>query len=61
MAGAELPPLETSAFVFAMVSGMLMGRRFAHRLPSWQIQRGFALLLLAVAIQMMIKAMINWA
>jgi uncharacterized membrane protein YfcA len=61
MANAELPFMETTAFVSAMVAGMLIGRRLAHRLHAWHIQRGFALLLLIVSAQMMIRAYFNFS
>jgi uncharacterized membrane protein YfcA len=37
-AGAELPVIETSSFVGAMVSGMLVGRKVSRRLQAWQVQ-----------------------
>jgi len=37
-AGAELPVIETSSFVDAMVSGMLVGRKVSRRLQAWQVQ-----------------------
>ena len=60
LAGAELPLVETSSFVVAMVSGMLMGRRVSRQLQAWQVQRGFALLLLGVSAYMLVKAFMNF-
>lgn len=56
LAGAELPVIETSGFVGAMVSGMLVGRKVSRRLQPWQVQRGFAFLLLIVSAYMLFKA-----
>jgi uncharacterized membrane protein YfcA len=56
MSGAALPWFETSAFVVAMVSGMLTGRHLSRRLNPKQVQLGFALLLLALSCYMMFKA-----
>jgi uncharacterized membrane protein YfcA len=42
-----------------MVAGMLIGRRVSHRLKAWHIQRGFAMLLLAVSLQMLIGTGLN--
>jgi uncharacterized membrane protein YfcA len=60
LAGAILPPYETSAFVLAMISGMLIGRVFSRRLVSWQIQRVFAMLLCFVSTYMMYKAIVSY-
>jgi uncharacterized membrane protein YfcA len=54
--GAQLPPLETSGFVFAMVSGMLIGRTVSRRLDARQVQTGFAGLLMALAVYLSVKA-----
>jgi uncharacterized membrane protein YfcA len=56
LSGAHFPALETSCFVAAMVSGMLVGRQAASRLPGAQLQKGFAVLLLAVGGFMFWKA-----
>jgi uncharacterized protein len=56
LAGAELPLMETSSFVGAMVTGMLIGRKVSRRLQPWQIQRGFAFLLFLVSAFMLFKA-----
>ena len=55
-AGAELPIVETSSFVGAMIGGMLIGRRVSRRLQPWQVQRGFAFLLFIVSAYMLFKA-----
>ncbi len=54
--GAQLPVLETSGFVLAMVSGMLLGRHLSRRLDARQVQIGFAALLWGLAIYLMFKA-----
>ena len=56
LAGAELPMVETSSFIGAMIGGMLMGRRVSRRLQPWQVQRGFAFLLFFVSAYMLFKA-----
>ena len=60
LAGAELPVVETSSFVGAMISGMLIGRRVSRKLQAWQVQRGFALLLFCVSGYMLVKAYLNF-
>jgi uncharacterized membrane protein YfcA len=60
LAGAELPVVETSSFVGAMIGGMLIGRRVSRKLQAWQVQRGFALLLFAVSLYMLGKAYLNF-
>jgi uncharacterized membrane protein YfcA len=60
LAGAELPVVETSSFVGAMIGGMLVGRRVSRKLQAWQVQRGFALLLFAVSLYMLGKAYLNF-
>jgi uncharacterized membrane protein YfcA len=54
--GAQLPGLETSGFVLAMVSGMLLGRHLSRRLDARQVQMGFAALLMALALYLITKA-----
>ena len=60
LAGAEIPWVETSCFVAAMVAGMLAGRRVSRQLKSWQVQRGFAALLACVSVYMFVKAYLNF-
>jgi uncharacterized membrane protein YfcA len=60
LAGAELPVVETSSFVGAMISGMLIGRRVSRKLQAWQVQRGFAILLFAISLYMLAKAYSNF-
>jgi uncharacterized membrane protein YfcA len=60
LAGAELPVVETSSFVGAMIGGMLVGRRVSRKLQAWQVQRGFALLLFCVSGYMLVKAYLNF-
>jgi len=54
--GAQLPVVETSGFVGAMISGMLMGRLVSRKLQAWQVQLGFSALLMCVSVYMLIKA-----
>jgi uncharacterized membrane protein YfcA len=56
MSGVALPWFETSAFMLAMVSGMLSGRHLSRRLNAKQVQLGFSWLLLALSLYMMLKA-----
>lgn len=58
LTGATLPLVETSLFVMAMVSGMLVGRHFSRRLNPQQVQLGFAFLLVGLSLYMLGKA---WA
>lgn len=60
LAGAELPVIETTGFVGAMISGMLVGRRVSRKLQPWQVQRGFAALLFIVSAYMLFKAYLNF-
>ena len=60
LAGVELPLIETSGFVMSMISGMLIGRLISRKLQSWQVQRGFALLLSFVSFYMFYKAVMNY-
>jgi uncharacterized membrane protein YfcA len=60
MAGVELPVVETSSFVIAMVGGMLVGRSVSRKLQTWQVQRGFALLLWGVSGYMIFRAYLNF-
>ena len=60
LAGTELPLIETSSFVGAMVSGMLVGRKVSRRLEPWQVQRGFAFLLFIVSAYMLFKAFLAY-
>ena len=60
LAGAELPVVETSSFVGAMICGMLIGRRVSRKLQPWQVQRGFAVLLSLVSAYMLFKAYLNF-
>jgi len=56
LSGADLPLVETASFVAAMMGGMLIGRRVSRKLQAWQVQRGFAMLLAAVSLYMLLKA-----
>jgi len=60
LTGTELPVIETSSFVGAMVSGMLVGRKVSRRLEPWQVQRGFAFLLFIVSAYMLFKAFLAY-
>ena len=50
--GVTLPVAVTAMFSAAAIAGMLIGRQFARRLSSVQIQRGFAALLVAAALML---------
>jgi uncharacterized membrane protein YfcA len=50
--GARPPPEATAWFAAATAAGMLLGRRLAARLSAAQVQTGFAVLLLGVALMM---------
>ncbi len=56
ISGAQLPLAETSGFVGAMISGMLMGRLVSRKLQAWQVQLGFSALLMCVSVYMLFKA-----
>lgn len=56
MHGATLPFPFTLWFVFSMVTGMLIGRRLSHHLPASWVQKGFAGLLITVALGMAIHS-----
>jgi uncharacterized membrane protein YfcA len=60
LGGAQIPFYETSCFVLAIVSGMLVGRRVSRRLQAWQVQRGFSVLLMLVCLYMMVKACLSF-
>jgi uncharacterized membrane protein YfcA len=60
MAGVQLPLLETSSFVAAMVGGMLVGRGISRKLEARMVQRGFALLLLGVSVYMLFKSFMSF-
>ena len=55
--GARLPPQATAWFTAATASGMLLGRLLASRLSARQVQAGFAVLLLGVALLMALRGM----
>ena len=57
--GAVLPRDVTLLFAFATAAGMLVGRGASARLSAAQIQIGFAVVLLLVAIGLLAKAMTN--
>lgn len=54
--GAQMPPGPTAFFAAATAAGMLIGRTAAGRLPAKRVQRGFAGLLVIVAVGMLAKA-----
>lgn len=53
--GVTLPFAATALFSAAAIAGMLIGRQFARRLSSAQIQRGFAALLVVVALGLLVR------
>lgn len=53
--GVTLPLAVTALFSAAAIAGMLIGRQFARRLSSVQIQRGFAALLVIVALGLLAR------
>jgi hypothetical protein len=53
--GITLPFAVTALFSAAAIAGMLIGRQFARRLSSAQIQRGFAALLVVVALGLLAR------
>jgi uncharacterized membrane protein YfcA len=60
MAGVQLPLIETSSFVAAMVGGMLVGRGISRKLEARMVQRGFALLLFGVSVYMLFKSFMSF-
>ena len=55
LSGATLPLEATFLFSAATAAGMLVGRLASRRLSAVQVQRGFAAVVLAVAIELAIK------
>lgn len=53
--GATLPFAVAALFSAAAIAGVLIGRQFARRLSSTQIQRGFAALLAIVALGLLAR------
>lgn len=53
--GATLPLTITALFSAAAIAGMLIGRQFARRLSAVQVQRGFAALLVLVALGLLAR------
>jgi uncharacterized protein len=53
--GVTLPFDVTALFSAAAIAGMLIGRQFARRLSSVQVQRGFATLLVVVALGLLAR------
>jgi uncharacterized membrane protein YfcA len=60
MAGVQLPLIETSSFVAAMLGGMLVGRGISRKLEARMVQRGFALLLFSVSVYMLFKSFMSF-
>lgn len=56
MQGATLPMPFTLWFVLSAVTGMFIGRRLSHHLPEHVVQKGFAGLLIVVALGMVFNA-----
>lgn len=59
MQGATLPLPFTLWFMISMVTGMFIGRRVSHYLPELMVQKGFAGLLIIVALWMVFNAVIT--
>lgn len=59
MHGATLPLPFTLWFVISMVTGMFIGRRLSHHLPEPIVQKGFAGLLIVVALGMAVNAVMT--
>jgi uncharacterized membrane protein YfcA len=55
--GNALPGRETLWFAAATVAGMTLGRGLAGRLPAKYVQQGFAFLLIAVAIVLLVRVL----
>ncbi|WP_028535167.1 sulfite exporter TauE/SafE family protein [Paludibacterium yongneupense] len=55
LGGAHFPVREATGFVAAAVAGMAGGRVLIHRLDARQIQTGFACVVAAVAVGMLLK------
>ena len=54
--GADMPAAATASFAAATAAGMLAARATAGRVPARQVQRAFAVLLVAVAAGLLSKA-----
>jgi uncharacterized protein len=55
--GVSLPAAATALFAAATATGMLLGRILAKRLSGPQVQRGFALVLIVVALGLLAKTL----
>ncbi|MDQ8023580.1 MAG: sulfite exporter TauE/SafE family protein [Moraxellaceae bacterium] len=55
--GAVLPAVITPWFAASVAAGMLVGRRFVRSLAPHHVQRGFAALLLGVAVMLLLRLM----
>jgi uncharacterized protein len=55
--GVSLPAMATALFAAATAAGMLLGRVLAKRLSGPQVQRGFALVLIVVALGLLAKTL----
>ncbi len=56
LGGANLPREATLLFTGATAAGMLVGRLASRRLSAAQVQLGFAAVVLAVAVELLVKA-----
>lgn len=57
--GVEMPLETTTLFALATAAGMVGARRFAANIPGHQVQLGFSLVLVVVAMGMIFKAIFN--
>jgi uncharacterized protein len=55
--GAHLPLAITAAFASALIAGLLLARRLGRGLPQLFVQRGFAVLLMLVALKLVLQAL----
>jgi uncharacterized protein len=55
--GAHVPMPATAVFALGSIAGVLLGRLVVHRLPAAAVRRVFALLLIAVAVSLVVKAL----
>ncbi|MEA9391151.1 TSUP family transporter [Acerihabitans sp. TG2] len=59
MHGATMPLFFTLWFIISTVTGMFIGRQLSHHLPYHIVQKGFAGLLIVVALGMVFNAVMT--
>ena len=59
MHGAELPLQSTCLFALATIAGMLLGRKLVAHLPPKNVQIGFSVMLIVVAVGLTLKAILQ--